>query len=115
MCDTMKKCCGLCPYSRKNTLYLHPERAEAFAYQAENPYNDFVCHKTGVVQEDEYESAIVRGRKSLTCAGFHAMQSMLNDTDSEIEIDIEDHFSDVWEMVEHHETKWYKDNKLKIQ
>ena len=103
----MKECCGLCPYSRKNTLFIHPERAEIFAYQAENPYNDFVCHKTGVVYEDDdYCSGdIVRGEKSLTCAGFHAMQMILNGSEecSEIKIDYEDHFSDVHEMTEHHE------------
>jgi len=111
----MKKCCGLCPYSRKNTLFVHPNRAEDFAYSAENPYSDFVCHKTGVVvEEDEITEAlgtsgdIVRGEKSLTCAGFHAMQNIINGTekDSEIEIDYTDHFSDSWEMIDHHEEEW---------
>lgn len=105
----MKKCCGLCPYSRKNTLFLHPSRAEDFAYSAENAFNDFVCHKTGVVNEDspyeEEQNSIVRGEKSLTCAGFHAMQNIVNGTEdsSEIEIDYKDHFSDSWEMIDHHE------------
>lgn len=104
----MKSCCGMCPYSRKNTLFLQPDRAEEFAYQAENPYTDFVCHKTGVTLEDnDYDDKggdIVRGEKSLTCAGFHAMQQIINGTEelSEIEIDYQDHFSDVWEMYEHH-------------
>jgi len=104
----MKKCCGLCPYSRKNTLFLHPDRAEEFAYQAENPYTDFVCHKTGeTVEEGYFEGDIVRGEKSLTCAGFHAMQNILNGTEdfSEIKIDYSDHFSDIWEMIDHHESK----------
>ena len=52
MSNVMKECCGLCPYSRKNTLFLSPDRAEEFAYAAENRYNDFVCHKTGVGLED---------------------------------------------------------------
>ena len=103
----MKECCGLCPYSRKNTLFLHPERSADFAYAAENPFNDFVCHKTGVVDEDnQYSSGdIVRGEKSLTCAGFHVMQHLINGTEeiSEIEIDYSDHFSDTYEMIEHHE------------
>ena len=106
----MVKCCGLCPYSRKNTLYVHPARAEEFAYAAENPCNDFVCHKTGVVDESDGEGYgdIVRGRKSMTCAGFHAMQHILNGTEehSEIKIDYSDHFSDVWEMTYHHENKY---------
>jgi len=108
----MKECCGLCPYSRKNTLFVHPERAEEFAYQAENPYSDFVCHKTGVIHEDhpdeDRQNEIVRGNKSLTCAGFHAMQHLINGTEerSEVKIDYSDHFSDVWEMVDHHEEKY---------
>ena len=80
--SVMKKCCGMCPYSRKNTLFLHPDRATEFAYQAENPYNDFVCHKTGVIHEDhpdeDRQNEIVRGEKSLTCAGFYAMQYNIN-------------------------------------
>ncbi len=117
MKTVMKECCGLCPYSRKNTLFLHPERAEDFAYQADNPYNDFVCHKTGVIHEDsiyeDEQSSIVRGEKSLTCAGFHAMQHLINgmDEDSEIEIDYEDHFSCTDEMTDHHEEQYHKDHK----
>lgn len=113
----MKECCGLCPYSRKNTLFLHPERADDFAYQAENPFTDFVCHKTGVVHEDhpneDVQTQIVRGEKSLTCAGFHAMQNIINGTEenSEIEIDYDDHFSEVYEMTEHHQEHWDKSRK----
>lgn len=115
----MKECCGLCPYSRKNTLYLHPNRATDFAYSAENPYSDFVCHKTGVVNEDhpdeERQSEIVRGEKSLTCAGFNAMQNIVNGTEdqAEIKIDYEDHFSDAWEMIEHHEEKYNEERSSK--
>lgn len=112
MTSVMKKCCGLCPYSKLNTLFLHPERAEDFAYAAQNPYNDFVCHKTGVIDEgnpnEDEQGDIVRGEKSFQCAGFHAMQHILNETEkqSEIEIDYEDHFSDVWEMIYHHEEEY---------
>lgn len=104
----VKKCCGLCPYSRKNTLFLHPIRAEEFAYQADNPYNDFICHKTGVTRENDENQEIVRGEKSLTCAGFHVMQCWINGKEPEIKIDIEDHFSDTWEMIEHHEEEYNK-------
>lgn len=105
MSTVMKKCCGLCPYSRKATLFLHPERASDFAAMAQNPYTDFVCHKTGETHEDEEESVIVRGEKSLTCAGFHALQCESNGSKSEIKIDYEDHFSDYYEMTEHHEAR----------
>ena len=115
MKTVMSKCCGLCPYSRKRTLFLNPERAEEFAYMAENPYTDFVCHKTGVIHEDhpdeDMQNEIVRGEKSLTCAGFYAMQLIINgkEENSEIDIDYEDHFSDAWEMIEHHEEKFYEE------
>jgi hypothetical protein len=110
MNTVVKKCCGLCPLSRKATLYLHPERAEEFAYSADNPYNDFICHKTGVDNGDENESAIVRVEKSLTCAGFHAMQSEINGSESKIGFDIEEHFTDSYEMICHHEDEHYKTN-----
>lgn len=106
MSEVMKKCCGLCPYSRKNTLFLHPDRAYDFAISAENPYSDFVCHKTGLVYEDDESSEIRRGEKSLTCAGFHAMQCLSNGLDPEIKIDHEDHFEDCYEMADHHEDHW---------
>jgi uncharacterized protein YchJ len=116
MNTVMKKCCGLCPYSRKNTLFIHPERAEDFAYQASNPYTSFVCHKTGVINEDhpdeERQSEIVRGENSLTCAGFHVMQHLIQGSEegAEIEVDFEDHFSEVYEMTEHHEAKYYEEH-----
>lgn len=112
MSEVMKKCCGLCPYSRKNTLFLHPKRAEEFAYQANNPYTDFICHKTGVVDEDnEYSSGdIIRGEKSLTCAGFHVMQSEINGKKSDIKVDYEDHFTEDYEMIEHHEENHNENN-----
>tara|TARA_R110000851_G_scaffold215606_1_gene368420 strand:- start:95 stop:445 length:351 start_codon:yes stop_codon:yes gene_type:complete len=107
MSEIMKKCCGLCPYSRKDTLYLHPSRAEEFAAHAENPYNDFVCHKTGVVHEDhpneDRQSEIVRGEKSMTCCGFASMQHYINDNPLEEGFTPDpDAFDDSWEMTEHH-------------
>lgn len=105
----MKECCGLCPYSRDKTLFLHPERAEDFAFQAENPYSDFVCHKTGVPEEeDEYDDnagAIVRGEKSLTCMGFASMQHTISNGDDSFKID-PNAFEDAWEMIEHHTEKY---------
>lgn len=108
----MKKCCGLCPYSRENTLFLHPDRAEEFAYSADNPYNDFVCHKTGVTEEaNDYESSsIVRGEKSLTCMGFASMQHNINGTDDSFKVD-PTAFEDSWEMIEHHQQEWDKNHE----
>ena len=109
--EVMKKCCGLCPFSRKSTLYVHPDRAYDFALSTQNPYNDFVCHKTG--ETDEAEGDILRGDKSLTCAGFHVMQNIVNNTEDKckIEIDKEDHFWDDWEMTDHHQDEWDRKHK----
>lgn len=111
--EVMKECCSLCPYSRKNTLYLHPERAEDFVYSAQNPYNDFVCQKTAELQENEEESdELVRGEKSLTCCGFATLQYNENGSQSleGFEPDL-NAFSDVWEMIETHEEKWNESHK----
>jgi hypothetical protein len=111
MCGVMKKCCGRCPYSKKNTLFVHPNRAQDFANEADNPYSDFVCHKTGVTLEDVgngdgREGEIVRGENSLTCAGFHVMQNLLKGWVSKIEVDFADHFDDIDEMVDHHDDEY---------
>jgi len=101
---TMKECCGLCPYSHKDTLILSPERAEEFAYQAENPYNDFVCHKTGITLEesdfDDRAGDIVRGEKSLTCMGFASMQENING-DGHYRVD-PNAFEDADQMIDYH-------------
>ena len=108
--QTMKECCGLCPYSKKNTLFLHPERAEDFANAAENPYNDFVCHKTGVtLEEEDFDDRggdIVRGEKSLTCMGFASLQENINGTHG-AKVD-PNAFEDAWEMIDHHTEKHHE-------
>jgi len=114
MDGVMKECCGLCPYSRNGTLFLHPDRAEEFAYQATNPYNDFVCHKTGVIDESDEDcgSEIVRGEKSLTCMGFASLQQSLNENSGEMPLD-EDAFEDCDEMIDFHTEEWDSKNKSK--
>lgn len=114
MGEVAKKCCGMCPFARDGTLGLHPERAEEFAVMATNPYNDFVCHKTGETDEDFYgdgEAAIVRGENSRTCHGFRTLQMASNDGEV---FDYEDEsnkpdgkgFECEYEMVERHEELW---------
>ena len=75
----MKKCCGLCPFASDGTLFLRPERAAEFADMATNRFNDFPCHKTADLHEDEdgFEH-FVHGGKSLTCHGFLTLQSEEN-------------------------------------
>lgn len=103
----MREICGLCPYSRTNTLWLHPERAEDFAYNAQNPYNDFPCHKTAdLVEDDEEGSSYVFGRKSLTCCGFLSLQVNENGNAPEGFEPSPDAFSEAWEMIDHHTEHW---------
>lgn len=103
----MKEPCGPCPYSRVKTLWLHPERAADFAYNAINPYSDFPCHKTADVIEDEEGSGEFHfGRRSLTCNGFLSLQC--NETGRSLN-GFEPHpdaFGDHWEMIEHHQEHW---------
>lgn len=106
----MKEPCGPCPYSRTKTLPLHPERAEDFAYSAQNPYNDFVCHKSAECVEDwrdpEGPEIFVRGVKSLTCNGFLSLQCHENGTEIDGFEPHDDAFSSADEMIERHEELW---------
>lgn len=105
----MKKSCELCPFSRVNTLFLSPERAEEFASMAENPFNDFPCHKTADLHEDHEGgmSGYVHGKNSFTCHGFKAMQVEACMTEEEVKesgfVSDGNCFSDFWDMVETHE------------
>lgn len=102
--EWMKQPCGLCPFSRTNTLNLHPERAEEFAYMAENPYNDFVCHKTA--ECDDESGGYYRAPKSLTCNGFLSLQISTNGNAPEGFEPHRDAFEDAYEMIEAHEELW---------
>lgn len=112
MCERtwMKEPCGPCPFSRSKTLGLHPERAEDFAYMAQNPYTDFPCHKTAEHREyqgpDGEEDGFFRGAKSLTCNGFLSRQSQENDNAPEGFTPHPDAFSEAYEMIEHHTELW---------
>jgi hypothetical protein len=66
-----KKLCVKCPFRRDVEPYLHPRRAADIAYASQNQYNDFTCHET-LGHDDEGETIVTE--KSLTCAGFYAMQ-----------------------------------------
>ena len=102
----MKEPCGPCPFSRSKTLPLHPERAEDFAFMAQNRYTDFVCHKTAEIYEGDETSEFVRGRKSLTCNGFLSLQVSENDNAPEGFEPHPDAFSEAWEMIDHHTELW---------
>lgn len=103
----MKAPCGPCPYSRVNTLWLHPDRAHDFASMASNPYNDFPCHKTADLHEDDDGSAEYRaGDRSLTCNGFLSLQVNENGRGPKGFTPHPDAFGDHWEMCEHHEEHW---------
>jgi hypothetical protein len=103
----MKEPCGPCPYSRSKTLALHPERAADFAFNAQNPYNDFPCHKTADLREDDDGySEYVAGARSLTCNGFLSLQVNENDNAPEGFEPHPDAFCEAWDMIEHHTELW---------
>lgn len=113
----MKKCCEHCPFRRNTELVLHPDRAEAFAVMASNPYNDFPCHKTADIQEEDEELGIeggyVHGDHSFTCHGFKGMQVNESGDDYEMAQFKSDgqHFDDYFEMVGYHEEQYELGNK----
>ena len=103
----MKEPCGPCPYSRSKTLWLHPERAEDFAYNASNPYSYFPCHKTAdCVEDDEGSGEFIAGERSLTCNGFLSLQVAENGNPPEGFDPHPDAFSECWEMIDHHTEHW---------
>ena len=105
--EWMKEPCGPCPFSRSKTLGLHPDRAADFAYMAQNPYTDFVCHKTADHFEDgDGCSELLRGQKSLTCNGFLSLQVSEGATSPEGFTPHSDAFDDAYEMIERHEELW---------
>lgn len=102
--------CAKCPFRSDVRPYLHPERAEEIAYAACNPYSEFSCHETTKYDEDLGD--MVMTNKSLTCAGFLAMQ--INETG----IDEPDGwtwpknvYADSYEMIEAYQIEWDKNHK----
>ncbi|WP_282027101.1 hypothetical protein [Limimaricola cinnabarinus] len=105
----MKKPCGRCPFARVGALGLHPKRAEDFASMAQNPFNDFPCHKTADYAEDEGDGSggYVHGEQSFTCNGFLSLQVSENGRGPKGFEPHPDAFEDYYEMVEHHEDLWF--------
>jgi hypothetical protein len=100
----MKACCEHCPFKRDTLLVLHPSRADEFAAMAENPFNDFPCHKTAdYVEDDEFDGGgFVHGANSFTCHGFKGMQEASCGDTPEFKSDGQ-HFEDWFEMTGYHE------------
>lgn len=73
----MKKPCKECPFRRDIEPYLTPERGEELAAGSGNPYNSFICHKTGL--EDD-EGNIVVENEPKECAGFIMLQHIESET-----------------------------------
>ena len=101
----MKRCCEHCPLRRGTPLVLHPERAEGFAYMAQNPYTDFPCHKTAdKVENYDGGSSYVYGKHSFTCHGFKGLQlSECGGADEQHFVGDGEYFSDPYEMAEYHD------------
>lgn len=102
----VKKPCAHCPYLRSVKPFLHPARGAELAYITENPYADFMCHKTTVHDEDSDSGDMRRGPKTLTCAGFLSMQ-VNNGTTSCPDgfTPSDDVYDEPYEMVEAYEGK----------
>jgi len=102
----VKKPCAHCPYRRDVTPFLHPERAEELACLTENPYSEFMCHKT-LDYEDCEDGEPAMSEESLTCAGFLSMQIEWSGrrcpdgfTPSE------NVYSEPYEMIQAYEEEW---------
>lgn len=70
----MKEPCAHCPFRHDVKPFLTYERGIELAYHAQNPYNDFPCHKTTVEDEDSEEGEMMATSNSKTCAGFLSLQ-----------------------------------------
>ena len=104
-----KKPCKNCPFRNDIRPYLHPERASELAYQASNPYSDFICHAT-----IEYEGGEdIQGRplgdysKSKTCAGFLTLRAQAGEnTPNGFEPSWDNCYIDEWDMITAHQDEW---------
>lgn len=99
-----RKPCAKCPFRRDVKPYLHPDRAAEIAYASENPYSDFTCHETVDYSDSEDGEGMVT-EKSLTCAGFKAMQHNYCGSDDEYEWP-GDVYCEPDEMVSAYEDAW---------
>lgn len=103
----MHKPCKHCPFRNDVTPYLHPDRAAEIAYAAQNPYNDFSCHKT-TEYDDDCEDTVVT-EQSKTCAGFLTLRAQLGERLPDgFEPSWEICYIDTWDMIEAYEEQWNK-------
>ena len=66
----MKKPCKHCPFRRDVKPFLHEDRGAELAYLAQNPYNEFHCHKTTESDEESEEGRMMVVETTKQCAGF---------------------------------------------
>jgi len=100
MSDFIKKPCAQCPYRKDVKPFLTPERGEDLAYAAQNPYNNFYCHKT-LEDSDDDDGGLEISNGSKVCAGFLTLQHNENGKtfyDSEGFQPSENVYSDAYEM-----------------
>ena len=111
MSDFMAKPCLHCPFRTDVRPFLHPNRAADIAYNAQNRYGSFPCHKT--TEADDYsdhgEMLVVETSKE--CAGHLYMQAVNNGTtfyDDEgfTPEKITNCYEDSYEMIEAYEEEW---------
>lgn len=79
---------------------------------AQNPYNDFPCHKTADYEEESEfrDGGFVHGERSFTCNGFLSLQVNETGRGPKGFTPHDDAFGEYWEMTEHHEENWMKEH-----
>jgi len=113
MSDYMKAPCKHCPFRRDVTPFLHPERAKELAYNAENRYGDFVCHKTTERDDDNEDGEMLVTEASKECAGHLYLKAMYcgstdYDDDGFLPNPEWNCYEDSYEMTEAYEMEWNK-------
>lgn len=110
-----KKPCNTCPFRQDVTPFLHPERAYGIAASAQNPYQDFPCHKTfKYTDEDDEGNDIADMSESKTCAGFLTMRAQLGETVPTGFLPSYDMcYIDPEDMYEAYQDEWYDKKTVK--
>ena len=108
MTDFMKAPCQHCPFRRDVRPFLTTERAEDLAYNAENRYGSFPCHKTTESDDNSEDGEMMVVETTKECAGHLSMKYWANvetfyDEDGFKPSDL--CYSDSWEMIDAYETE----------
>jgi len=114
--DYIKTPCKHCPFRHDVKPFLHPRRAEELAYAAQNPYEQFPCHKT-TEYNDEYDNEyggndMMQVETSKECAGFLTLRAQMNgdEVPEGFEPAYDLCYEDDWDMIQAYEEQWENDH-----